>query len=161
MTDRTIPGMNQEDTSEVMSLLSVRLASLLDLALTLKHAHWNVRGPGFIGVHEMLDPQVDSVRTMVDATAERIATLGGTPEGTPQSIIDRRTWKDYSLGKASVMEHLKELDSVYAGVIEDHRKVREAVSTLDAVTEDMLIEQLEQLELYQWFVRAHLEEYGG
>lgn len=161
MPERTIPGMNQQDTSEVISSLSTRLASLLDLALTLKHVHWNVHGQGFIAVHKMLDPQVDAVREMVDDTAERIATLGGTPQGTPQAIIEQRTWKDYSLAKATVPQHLEELDGVYTGVIEDHRKAQEVVSSLDPVTEDMLLGQLRDLELYQWFIRAHLEPSGG
>lgn len=161
MADRTVPGMSKQDTDEVITLLSGRLASLLDLALTLKHVHWNVYGEGFIAVHNMLDPQVDSVREMVDDTAERIATLGGSPQGTPQAIIDQRTWKDYSLGKATVRDHLSELDTVYSGVIQDHRKVQEAVSSMDPVTEDMILGQLRDLELYQWFIRAHLETSGG
>lgn len=57
--------------------------ALNDLALTLKHIHWNVVGPHFIAVHTMLDPQVVAVREMADETAERIATLGVAPLGTP------------------------------------------------------------------------------
>lgn len=145
------------DKSELISSLSNRLASLIDLALTLKHVHWNVAGTDFISVHKMLDPQVDAVRDMIDETAERIATLGGVPRGTPAAIVEERTWDDYPLGKASVVEHLTELDRVYQGVIQDHRKVQEAVSEIDPVTEDLIIGQLRELELFHWFVRAHLE----
>ncbi len=117
----TVPGMNETTASRVLSTLDNRMVALLDLALTLKHVHWNVVGPNFISVHEMLDPQVDSVRDMTDTIAERIATLGGTPLGTPQSISDRRTWNDYSLGKALVMEHLGALDLVYTWLTTSHR----------------------------------------
>ena len=65
--------------ADVAAVLQQRLDALNDLALTLKHIHWNVVGPHFIAVHEMLDPQVDAVRLMVDAIAERIATLGVAP----------------------------------------------------------------------------------
>ena len=75
--------MKHEDAAEVVRLLQDRLHALNDLALTLKHVHWNVVGPHFIAVHEMIDPQVDAVRAMVDATAERIATLGGVTAGHP------------------------------------------------------------------------------
>lgn len=161
MSDYTVPGMTQDDASGVVEALAQRLASLLDLSLTLKHVHWNVIGKDFIAVHEMLDPQVDAVRAMVDEAAERIATLGGEPLGTPAAIIERRTWDDYPLGKALVVTHLEALDSVYTGVIEDHRKAREAVADADAVSEDLLIGQLRQLELFQWFIRAHLESVSG
>ena len=79
----TVPGMEHADADQVIETLQRRLTSLIDLQLTLKHIHWNVVGPTFIGVHEMLDPQVDAVRTMTDDVAERIATMGGEPVGTP------------------------------------------------------------------------------
>ena len=49
--------------------------------------HWNVVGPHFIGVHEMIDPQVEAVREMTDEIAERIATLGCSPVGTPGALV--------------------------------------------------------------------------
>jgi starvation-inducible DNA-binding protein len=50
---------------------------------------------------------------------------------------------------------------VYARLIEDHREAMEATQTSDPVTQDILIEQFRGLELFQWFVRAHLESSGG
>ncbi len=123
--------------------------------------HWNVVGPHFIAVHEMLDPQVDAVRAMVDATAERIATLGVAPIGTPGALVANRTWDDYSIGRAGAIEHLGALEVVYAGVIESHRKAIDATEDPDPVTQDMLIEQAGQLELFHWFVRAHIESSQG
>jgi starvation-inducible DNA-binding protein len=157
----TVPGMKEADAAEVARLLQDRLNALNDLALTLKHVHWNVVGPHFIGVHEMIDPQVDAVRAMVDATAERIATLGASPQGTPGALVAARSWDDYSLGRAGTQEHLGALDVVYRGVVGDHRAAMTATEELDPVTQDMLIGQLEQLELFHWFVRAHLESSGG
>src|SRR5262245_24546206 len=96
----TVPGLSPDDASTVADMLQDRLNSLTDLSLTLKHVHWNVVGPHFIAVHTMLDPQVDAVRLMVDHTAERIATLGHTPVGTPGALVKARTWEDYALGRA-------------------------------------------------------------
>ena len=50
---------------------------------------------------------------------------------------------------------------VYTGVIESHRKAIDATEDPDPVTQDMLIGQSGQLELFHWFVRAHLESTGG
>jgi starvation-inducible DNA-binding protein len=157
----TVPGMSNENAVRVIDLLQRRLHAHNDLHLTLKHVHWNVVGPHFIAVHEMIDPQVEAVRAMADDTAERIATLGGSPKGTPGSIVSERTWDDYSIGRATTQEHLGALDVVYRGVIGETRAAVEEVGKLDPVTEDMLIGQLDKLELFHWFIRAHLENAGG
>ena len=157
----SIPGMRAQTAEKVRDRLQQRLIALIDLELTLKHIHWNVVGPTFIGVHEMLDPQVASVREMVDEVAERIATLGGSPVGTPGFVTSHRSWEDYSILRATTLEHLGALDLVYSGVVSDHRSAIQDVSELDPVTEDLLTTQSAQLEQYQWFVRAHLEDRTG
>lgn len=157
----TVPGMEEKDAAVVVDILQERLHALNDLALTLKHVHWNVVGPNFIGVHTMLDPQVDGVREMVDTVAERIATLGGSPTGTPGALVAARSWDDYSVGRADTIAHLAALDLVYTGVIGDHRAGIGRTESLDPVTEDMLIAQSADLEQYHWFVRAHLENADG
>lgn len=157
----TVPGMSLKDGGAVAAILQTRLHALNDLALTLKHVHWNVVGSHFIGVHEMLDPQIDEVRGFVDETAERIATLGVDVKGTPGAIVAERTWADYSIGRADTIAHLGALDLVYQGVISDHRAAADEVSEPDPVSEDMLIGHLHSLEQFHWFVRAHLESSGG
>lgn len=157
----TVPGLSEERSVAIVSILQERLAALLDLQLTLKHIHWNVVGVNFISVHEMLDPQVDSVREMSDAVAERIATLGGEPLGTPGAIMTFRSWDDYELNRAPTVRHLAALDDVYSGLIADHRKAVAELNELDPVTEDLFIGHLADLEQYQWFVRAHLQDASG
>ena len=157
----TVPGLSLEDGYKVGETLQMRLHALNDLQLTLKHAHWNVVGRDFIGVHEMLDPQIEQVRAMVDAVAERMATLGVSPNGLPGAMVKARSWDDYSIDRAGTAEHLAALNVVYNGVVEDHRKAIEEVGELDPITEDMLIGQTAELELFQWFMRAHLENAGG
>jgi len=157
----TVPGLSLDDGHQVGRTLQARLHALNDLQLTLKHAHWNVVGRDFIGVHEMLDPQIEIVRGQVDAVAERMATMGIAPMGTPGALVADRTWDDYSLGRASTTEHLAALNLVYEGVIGDHRKAIESVGELDPITEDILIGQTGALEQFQWFLRAHLENDAG
>ena len=161
MVAYTVPGMKTGDAERVTVLLQDRLNSLSDLALTLKHVHWNVTGKNFIAVHTMLDPQVDAVRAMTDETAERIAALGGSPVGTPGALVEQRDWDDYSIGRADAIAHLGALDVVYSGIIEAHRAAIDTTDELDLVTQDILIGQARQLEQFQWFVRAHLESADG
>jgi starvation-inducible DNA-binding protein len=152
MTQFTVPGLTDKQGAQVAELLQKQLSTYND---------WNVVGPNFIGVHEMIDPQVELVRGYADEVAERIAALGASPQGTPGAIIKDRSWDDYSVGRDTVQAHLAALDLVYKGIIEDTRKAIEETEELDKVTQDILIDHAGELEKFQWFVRAHLESAGG
>ncbi|GAA2011612.1 DNA starvation/stationary phase protection protein [Brevibacterium samyangense] len=157
----TVPGLGQDEGRKVSEILQDRLNAFNDLHLTLKHAHWNVVGPNFIGVHEMLDPQVELVRGYADAVAERIATLGGAPIGVPGRSTYQRPWDEYTLDKGTTLDHIAALDKVYAGLIASQRAAIADVGDIDPITEDMLIGQSAELEQFQWFLRAHLEDAAG
>ncbi|KTR39254.1 Dps family protein [Rothia kristinae] len=157
----TVPGLSVDGGHQVAEILQPRLHALNDLQLTLKHAHWNVVGRNFIGVHEMLDPQIELVRGYADELAERMSALGVAPNGLPGDLVQTRDWEDYKLGRASAMDHLRALDEVYTGLIEDHRAAIAKVGDVDPITEDILIQQTTELEKFQWFMRAHLEDADG
>lgn len=157
----TVPGLTTTEGHALADTLQQRLNALNDLQLTLKHAHWNVVGPNFISVHEMLDPQIETVRGFVDEVAERMATMGVSPNGLPGAIVASRKWDDYDVMRATGVEHLAALDLVYSGVIKDHRKAIEKAGKVDPITEDMLIGQVKGLELFQWFMRSHIESGTG
>lgn len=154
-------GIDTDTAEELAEVLQERLLSLVDLGLTLKHIHWNVVGPGFIGVHEMLDEHVEAVRAMADEVAERIATLGGVPNGLPGNLTRARSWDDYSLGRGVVAAHLGALERVYDGVTGGHRETMTKIESMDVVSHDLLLGQTTRLEMFQWLVRAHIENTSG
>jgi starvation-inducible DNA-binding protein len=83
----------------------------------------------------MLDPQVDAVRGFSDDLAERIATYGGSPVGTPGALVQQRSWDEYSIGRATTQEHLAALDLVYRGVLQTYRENIDELEKLDPVTQ--------------------------
>lgn len=139
-----------------ITALQGQLDQLNDLALTLKHAHWNVTGPHFFATHTMIDPQVDAVRDMVDAIAERMATIGGSPDGRAAGILQRRPHDEYPLGRADALQHLSALNEVYARVVVDHRAAARTVEA-DQVTHDLLTAQSADLEKFHWIIAAHAQ----
>jgi starvation-inducible DNA-binding protein len=157
----TVPTLDTDTGARLAAILQERLIGLIDLSLTLKHIHWNVVGPNFIAVHEMLDPQHEGVQGMVDDLAERIATLGGVPSGLPGRVVDQRYWTDYGLDRADSIAHLGALDLVYQGSISSHRRALADAAEFDPVTEDLLLGQTGVLERYHWFVRSHLADWAG
>ncbi|MDR0483161.1 MAG: DNA starvation/stationary phase protection protein [Cellulomonadaceae bacterium] len=155
--DQTVPYITTTDAEGIIDALQMRLFALNDLHLVLKHVHWNVTGPSFIAVHEMLDPQIEDVREMADALAERIAMLGGSPNGNAGALVAARTWDDYKLGRVSTQEHMVALDHVYINFNKDHHAAADiAADKGDDVSQGILLAQLEELDKYHWFIRSHL-----
>jgi starvation-inducible DNA-binding protein len=157
----TVPGLSDKQGAQAAAMLQKQLSRYNDLHLTLKHVHWNVVGQNFIGVHQMIDPQVALVRGYADEVAERIAALGGSPKGTPSAIVNDRSWNDYPLDRDCADVHLAALERVYSGVIADTRENIRCLEDSDVVTQDILIGHARELEKFQWFLRAHLETADG
>ena len=83
--------------SELNVLMNQRLASAVDLQMQMKQAHWNVKGPSFIGLHELFDKVDEAVESYVDMIAERIVQLGGVAEGTVRVAATRTRLAEYPL----------------------------------------------------------------
>ena len=153
----TVPGLSEEQAEKTIAILQNRLSQEQEAALVLKHAHWNVQGPNFIAVHEMLDPQVEVVLAQADETAERIATLGGTPDGRADAIVRIRTWKPFDVeGRAGTTAYLEALIEYYDAFIADDRKAIAELDELDAISSNIIQDHVQELEKFQWFMRSHL-----
>jgi starvation-inducible DNA-binding protein len=153
-----VPGLDEAASEKIIAILSNRLAQEQEAALVLKHAHWNVTGPNFIAVHEMIDPEVDAVLAQADETAERISTLGGSPDGRPDAIVRQRTWKGVDLtGRRSTADYLKALIDYYDVFIADDRKAIAELDELDVISSNIIQDHVQELEKFQWFMRSHLE----
>src|SRR5471030_1940442 len=93
--------------SELNGLMNQRLASAVDLQMQMKQAHWNVKGPSFIGLHELFDKVSEAVEDYVDEIAERIVQLGGIAEGTVRVAASRTRLPEYPLEIAEGMAHVE------------------------------------------------------
>lgn len=139
--------------------LQVLLAKLTRLYLELKHCHWNVVGPQFIAIHKMLDKMAQMAADETDQVAERIAALGGSPDGTLKCLVMTLGIEqpEYPQGKADTQVYLAYLDKCFSEVIAKERELITQTGELDLVTQDLLTGQAQELEKNRWFIRAHLE----
>ncbi|KPF71877.1 DNA-binding protein [Bosea sp. AAP35] len=145
--------------SEIAGLLNARLADGIDLALLTKQAHWNLKGPGFIGVHLMLDGFRKLLDEHVDTVAERIAQLGGIALGTTQTTAAATSLSPYPTEIVAVKDHLDALIQRYADTA---NLVREAIDAAeeagDAGTADVLTAYSRMLDKALWFLQSNLAE---
>ena len=140
----------------VVGDLQASLAELIDLALIGKQAHWNVVGPNFRSIHLQLDEIVDVARLSSDRIAERIATLGGAPEGRPTAVASASKLPDFPSGEIRVHETVELMTEVIDTVTERMHERIVRVGESDPVSQDALIEASDQLEKQAWMLRAQL-----
>ena len=142
-----------------MEALQARLVDSIDLALVTKQAHWNLKGPQFIGVHLMLDGFRDEVDGWSDMIAERITQLGGTARGTAQEVTKGTALPPYPTDIYSIPDHVNALIERYAACANAIRKnIDDTDDAGDTGTSDLFTEISRGLDKQLWFLEAHVQE---
>jgi len=151
-------GLKSNTRSAMIDLLNGQLADAIDLSLITKQAHWNLKGPTFIAVHEMLDKLREGLDGHVDTIAERVAQLDGIALGTIQSVSGGTKLKPYPTDIRKVSDHLAALVERYGAVSKSAREgVAKADEADDADTADILTGYSREVDKDLWFLRSHLE----
>jgi starvation-inducible DNA-binding protein len=141
---------------EVIGIVNQRLADIIDLQTQLKQAHWNVKGPHFIGLHELFDKIAEEVESYVDLIAERIVQLGGIAEGTVRVAASRSRLEEYPLDIADGAAHVEAVARALSTFGREARMTIEETEGLDdADTADIFTEVSRGIDKWLWFVEAH------
>jgi starvation-inducible DNA-binding protein len=164
ITDETIDMYTTENDisldcrMNLNRLMNQRLASAIDLQMQMKQAHWNVKGPSFIALHELFDKAHGEVEGYVDTIAERIVQLGGIARGTVRSSAASTELADYP---AAISDGLAHVEAVARALSTFGSEVRnmigEANSLGDAGTADIFTEISRGIDKMLWFVEAHTQ----
>jgi starvation-inducible DNA-binding protein len=142
--------------TELNALMNQRLASAVDLQLQMKQAHWNVKGPSFIGLHELFDKVDEAVENYVDMIAERIVQLGGIAEGTVRVAASRSRLAEYPLQIAEGIVHVEAVARALSTFGAEARTTIDEVNALDdADSADLFTEISRGIDKWLWFVEAH------
>jgi starvation-inducible DNA-binding protein len=146
----------RERRSELNALMNQRLASVVDLQTQMKQAHWNVKGPSFIGLHELFDRVDEAVESYADMIAERIVQLGGIAEGTARVAARRSRLEEYPLTISDGLAHVDAVVLALSTFGHDARNtIQEATDLGDADTADLFTEISRGIDKWLWFVEAH------
>jgi starvation-inducible DNA-binding protein len=153
--------LSETTRRQMIDLCNARLADAIDLQTQTKQAHWNVKGPHFIALHELFDKVNEEVEDYVDLIAERAVQIGGSVEGTARSVAKRSTLAEYPLKIVTGRQHVEALSSALAAF---GKIIRSAIEESDRVndkdTNDIFIEISRGVDKWLWMVEAHLQPEG-
>ncbi|MDQ3129485.1 MAG: DNA starvation/stationary phase protection protein Dps [Acidobacteriota bacterium] len=154
-TKNDLGKKNREKTIEI---LNARLADAIDLKTQAKQAHWNVKGPHFIGLHELFDQVATAVELHIDLIAERVTALGGTAMGTARVVAQTSTLSEYPL---EIFDGTAHVDALSTAMSDFGKKVRDGIDQTDklgdADTADLFTEVSREIDKLLWFVEAHIQ----
>jgi len=154
-TENDIP---QELRLKLNILANQGLADAVDLQMQMKQAHWNVKGPHFIGLHELFDEIDEAVESYVDLIAERIVQLGGIAEGTVRVAAGRSRLEEYPLVIADGRAHVEAVSKALSTFGREARAtINQANELDDADTADIFTEISRGIDKWLWFVEAHTQ----
>jgi starvation-inducible DNA-binding protein len=143
---------------KAVELLNARLADCIDLQTQAKHAHWNVKGPHFVGLHELFDKVSEGAGDYADDVAERAVQLGGVAEGTARAVARRSSLAEYPAEAADGRGHVEALSSALAAFGAAARKAIDQANELgDLDTADLFTEVSRGTDKWLWLVEAHLQ----
>lgn len=136
------------------ALLQQSLVDLVDLALLLKQAHWNVIGHNFRSVHLQLDEIILTVRDASDDVAERMSALGVAPDGRSETVAETSRLHNYADTFQDVPSTVTAVSDAMKTAIEGIRGAIEQLGDLDPVSEDLMIGISGPLEKHLWMMQA-------
>ncbi len=155
---KTKNDLSEEIRVQAVVLLNARLADCIDLQTQTKQAHWNVKGPNFIALHELFDKINEEVEEYVDIIAERAVQLGGVAEGTARMVAKRSSLAEYPANIKDGAGHVDALSLALASVGQAVRKaINQANELGDLDTADLFTEISRGIDKSVWFVEAHLQ----
>ena len=144
--DRLVPVLNQ------------CLADMTDLFTQTKHAHWNVKGPQFIALHELFDQIAGRVAEHGDLLAERVVALGGVANGTLRQAAAASALREYDLSAVDGAQHVRALaHQVASAAAAVRRAIVQSADEGDPTTSDLFTEISRALDKDLWFLEAHVQ----
>jgi starvation-inducible DNA-binding protein len=153
-------GIDLQETKRVqlIQLCNACLAEAVDLQLHCKHAHWNVKGPNFIALHQLFDQVNESVEDYIDLIAERAVQLGGIANSTSHVVA---TWAHMPENDAQSPSEHDYIHSLSEALRSFGKIARNAIGKSseigDAVSADIFTEITRGVDKWLWMVEAHLQ----
>jgi starvation-inducible DNA-binding protein len=153
-------GVSEENRMAIIKLLNQQLADHYVLVTKTKFYHWNIEGPEFHDLHELLDEHYEIIAEMVDTIAEQALKIGGQAAGTLEwfkahTRLGEDAGENIPDSRAMIHNLLNDHETVMTNLYADINKIDEDYK--DAVTSNMLQDISDKHHKMAWMLRMTLQ----
>ena len=147
-------NLNEAKALNIVAGLQQLLADFQVYYTNLRGFHWEIKGRGFFVLHEKFESMYDDAAAKIDEIAERILTLGGTPDNKFSEYLKVARIAEVS-GVSRSSEAVENVLATYKHFIAEERKLIDLANEAnDAVTADLLTGYLKEQEKLVWMLVA-------
>ena len=144
-------------SGEVTQGLRIFVAETYAMVAKTQACHWNMTGPGFIGLHKLTEEQYRELFTAADELAERARALNvEAPHGLTE-IRELSSIEDAPIA-LTTQEAARLLAEDNSAIAERAAALAEAADEADDLaTHDMLVARIQVHQKAAWLLRSHLD----
>ena len=155
MTTKQSLVLDQAQAQPIAEKLNVLLADYSIFYQNARNYHWNITGRRFFELHQKFEELYEDLKLKIDEVAERIRTLGFTPEHRYSAYIQKATIKEAEIvtdGELAVNEIMESLRIL----IDKQKEIgRMADEAYDNGTQSQLDGYIEEQEKLIWMYNAY------
>ncbi|MDG0793683.1 DNA starvation/stationary phase protection protein [Cohnella ginsengisoli] len=141
---------------KLSAVLNRQVANWTVLYTKLHHFHWYVKGSEFFTLHAKFEELYTEAAERLDAIAERLLAIGGSPVSTLKESLSLAT-VDEAAGGESAAQMIGAIIADYAKLVEElGAGIESAQAAGDEATADLFIGQTADLQKTIWMLNAFL-----
>lgn len=151
-------GIDIQKASEIANKLNQLLANYQVFYQNVRGFHWNIKGEKFFELHLKFEELYTSLAIKIDEIAERILTLGYTPDHTYSDYVTKSQVKEVK----DVSEPVPAIQSIldaFAIILPVQRELLQITAeALDEGTNALMSDYIREQEKLVWMYNAYIQK---
>lgn len=156
MKNSNIIGLNETDCAQISTKLNQLLANYSVFYQNTRGAHWNIKGNQFFTLHPKFEELYNNLVLKIDEIAERILTLGSTPNHNYSDYLQLSTIKE----SKEFSDASKDVENILASfkiVIDLQRELLDITDKAgDEGTNSQMSDYITEQEKEVWMYNSYL-----
>jgi starvation-inducible DNA-binding protein len=156
MKNSNIIGLKDSDCKQISEKLNLLLANYSIFYQNTRGAHWNLKGSEFFTLHPKFEELYNNLVLKIDEIAERILTLGSTPNHNYSGYLKHSTIKESN----EVSDGIKGVENIldsFKIVIDLQRELLDVTKKAgDEGTNSQMSDYITEQEKEVWMYNSYL-----